>query len=378
MITDKKLSQILTKPIKFVPNVRFEDAAATTGYTWGKPASESNILKLLPPEVAKELKIANDALVAERWLCCDDQQFSSQIELTKKDRMSWRELLDLAGDKVLGILHTREFGNRLNCVMKQLDTNTQVDKGALSVQLHPAANHLKRPTKPEMWIGTGSVYLGWKKDMTRPAVEASVTSGKLEQYLNLITLDGSKGVVVPGGTVHAIRSNTFLFEWSKAPGQDDEKKGGLKDATIALYDRTDGKTPRPGKEDLVNSMEVMTHAKTFGRTDLSSALLNPTLISQREGFRHYRSFTTASVFVEKWEISSSAQMNLTTRGLPIYVAEGMIEIWHKQEKVADVPAGTELFLPHLMESVELRAIRPSIVYTWFAPTSIERRAVGLN
>jgi hypothetical protein len=191
--------------------------------------------------------------------------------------------------------------------------------------------------------------------------------------MNIITLTPDKLVLVTGGLIHAIRYDSFLAEWSMSPGQDDIKKGNLKDATVAPYDRTDGKTPRPGKEDLAGSLEVMTDADTFGQSDPDQLLAKPITLAEDADKTHLALFRTPTVFVDQYQLHGSCSLSLRDRGKPLFIRQGQIEISHQGRVVAQLNQGDECVLPYDLEEVELTSTSPTetIINTWHTPFKSE-------
>lgn len=363
----------LTKPLTLLPNIRWEAADATTGYIWGKPKSLSNILSMLPAQLREQLEIPDDSIVAERWIASDDREFSSLV-VQEDSPTNFADLLEQHGSDILGPRHWKEYGPYFGCVMKLLDTNPEQNKGSLSVQVHPKPGHPSRPSKPEMWQGEGSVYLGWNQDMTPDAIKTAIESSLLEQFMNMIELTPDKLVLVTGGLIHAIRYDSFLSEWSMAPGKEDIAKGNLKDATVAPYDRTDGKKPRPGKENFDGTIEVMTHANTFKKSEESDLLTSPKLVS-KDGYgnKHHALFRTPVAFVDEYRVNTRISISLEERGLPLFVKQGQVAVWQHGQEVDVIFAGEERFLPHAMGEVFMKSEgdEETVLNTWYKPSSIE-------
>ncbi|PIV90207.1 hypothetical protein COW46_04970 [Candidatus Gracilibacteria bacterium CG17_big_fil_post_rev_8_21_14_2_50_48_13] len=356
----------------FTPNLRTEAPDAASGYTWGKPAQESNILRLLPQTVSAEPGIQKlyeqNCIVSERWLCSDDQTQGS-LTFWQGMPVAFSAVLEKHAEAILGPQHVKQYGPYLGCIMKQLDTNSAREKGGLSVQVHPKSGHPSRPSKPEMWKGEGHVYIGWKETMNAEKLREIYTHERIEAYMHSITMDKNTLILVAGGLVHAIRGNSFLCEWSKAPGAEDIAKGNIKDATIALWDRTDGKTPRPGKEDLEGAIEVMEHADMLRETTPENLLYRSELQQTDKNGNHTRAlFRTPEVYVDEYTVQTQIDLSLEDRGLPLYVESGVLNIFQKHTHLARLEAGTECFLPYALQNLQIVAEKaPCIFQTWYAP-----------
>lgn len=369
-----------TRPLRFLPNLRVEESTATSGYTWGRPVHSSNILKTLPLIQREQLTLPDDDIVAERWIVTDDRQFPSLVVIEDETPTPFFELLESDAKEILGERHVKEYGPYINVIMKQLDTNEQPNKGSLSVQLHPRPGHPTRPAKPEMWKGWGKAYLGWNQDMTPELIRDAVKQATLEKYMNAIDLTPERLVLVSGGLIHAVRYSTFTAEWSKAPGVDDIAKGNVKDATVSPYDRTDGKTPRPGKEDVEASIEVMTHADTFHATPAEQLFTSSQeLLRDGEGNSVHALFRTNEVFVDQYHVVASIRLDLTKRGLPIYLEQGSMHILKDGKVIDQLQRGEERFIPASLGEVHIQAADqfPVIFQTWYAPLKAERGSVSL-
>jgi len=352
--------------IHFKPNLRSEKAHASTGYTWGKPADVSNIVAILKKSGSSETQLGIETTdrVAERWLCSDDQALGS-VTLAGKP---FFELLQENPEEMLGEAHVAAHGAYLKTIMKQLDTHADPKKGSLSVQVHPRPGHPSRPAKPEMWKGTGALYLGWNKAVTLAEITAAYESGTFEKLMNALELSPEKLVLVKGGMIHAIRYNTFTAEWSMAPGAEDIKKGNLKDATVSPYDRTDGKTPRPGKENLEATLELLSlYSDGFAQTTAAELFTEPHMLDQQPGGVATALFRTPEVSVNQIDVATEYLWNLAGRGLPAYVETGQIEVFCDGQKIDQLQAGEEVFIPAACRSILLRAEQASTLYSWCAP-----------
>lgn len=366
--------------IHFWPNLRSEPATASTGYTWGKPTHSSNIVRELKQlgYTEHQLELEPETIVAERWLVSDDRALGSKVLDPKSGQVTgaFYELLEKHGAELVGEQHFQEYGPYLGSIMKQLDTNDEPQKGSLSVQVHPKPGHPTRPAKPEMWQGEGQVYLGWKHDVTEDEIRAAYEAGKLEELLQEISLTPEKLVRVKGGMIHAIRYGTFTAEWSMAPGAEDIKKGNLKDATVSPYDRTDGKTPRPGKEDLEGTLALLREYEDgFVAVPEAELFTQPELLSADEaGNTLTRLFTTPEVWVHQYQITTQMKLDVSRRGFPLYVKKGTIEVLTADGTLGILQAGKEVFVPAVLGAITVKAQEgtPAILQQWYTPLRTEK------
>ena len=368
------------KPLKFIPNLRFSQPGVEQGYNWGKPVKESNILKMLGwldhrgadfvlnKEALAKLEIEENDSISERWIVSDDTEYPSRVLLSSKSVVDLPVLFSDHTEMLLGKKHMERHGMYLGSLMKILDTNTDPRKGSHSIQVHPKSGYSALPAKPEMWKGQGKVYIGWKKDMTPESILEAYQKGEMEQYLNQADLASAKYVRVDGGIVHAIRFDSFIYEWSKAPNLSDHEKGTLKNAAVALFDRTDGKTPRINKENIHKALDILKHADTFHAcTDFISHPKE--IFSDKEGNKLKLIFETPTLVVDEYSIATSYKLDLTDRGLPFFLEKGTLEVM-KNGKVIDlIHSGEERFLPSCLNEITFvnKYHVPAVFQTWFIP-----------
>jgi mannose-6-phosphate isomerase class I len=371
----------LEVPLKLRPNVRFEKRHARTGYVWGQPTGRSSILRGLNrgewvtdpaahPTISK-LGIEKGDIVAERWIVADDRTCPSVAELPSGETVPLPELLESAPAALLGPEHAERHGPYLGTVMKLLDTHDDPTRGGLSVQVHPPEGYVGRPPKPEMWKGRGRIYLGWRREMDEAAVRNAVAARDVERLMNELELRPDDLVIVPGGFVHAIRAGTFTAEWSMAPGRADAEGGNdLKHATATLYDGTDGRSPRPGKEDLESALDIMARAGGFAAA--SSLTVRPVPIADDGGgnVRVYL-FRTPQVFVEEWRVRDRLRIAGGNRGFGLFVEAGEVSLVVGRYTLR-LAGGEEAFVPAGVEGLEVTARRAALIQRWYAPFARER------
>ncbi len=383
-------SDLSQQILRLQPNVRWEPPSAETGYTWGKPAAQSTILEILnairsttatagaaagasddsslEQVVLQEWELDPAAIVAERWLISDDPADGSVIQLQSGETIPLRAALDAEAAALLGPTHLERHGAYLHCVMKQLDTNAIPSKGSLSVQIHPKPGHPTRPAKPEMWTGRGSVYLGWNRDVTTDEIREAHAAGRLEDLLNDIEMEEDY-ILVEGGMIHAIRYDSFLYEWSMAPDATDVAKGTLRDATVAPYDRTDGKTQRPGKEKLEESLALLKESDALHATAPADLVTTPEVLLEQRGVRKERVFTTDHVIVERYVLEPGTSLAVELeRAMPLYVDAGSATFSAGRTQSMQLGAGQEAFIPYATEQVTITAAEDGItLFSWYAP-----------
>lgn len=90
----------------------------------------------------------------------------------------------------------------------------------LSIQVHPPADlapSLNGEPKTEMWYLTGaeeraSLYIGFKKGVTRAQFEESIHQGTVADYVHRIVPETGESIFIPSGRLHAIGGGNLIFE----------------------------------------------------------------------------------------------------------------------------------------------------------------------
>lgn len=305
---------------KCTPTLRTASSEDTTGYTWGKPWNDSYIKNTLH----KHSLPSTPDILAERWIVSDDPREGSKVNYYGQ-LFPLATLLNVMKDKILGITHYKKHGPHLGIVMKIIDTHNHPQKGSLSVQVHPAPGHPTLPAKPEVWYGTGSFYVGTKERYTDAELHEFYKNGSLEQHMDCITFETRQRIIILGGMLHAIRAGSTLYEWSYSPTQAESSQGSLRDATIGFYDRTDGKTPRPGKEEPERALEVMRHAALQGGSMLIDDVR---ILFQDQHNIQKQLFSVEGIMVEELHLSKPYVLT-KNEARSFYIEEG--EVFFQEE-----------------------------------------------
>lgn len=353
----------MAKIITLQPNIRWEDKDSETGYIWGKRYEKSQILQTLP-KVYQD-KLGKAGIIAERWMCSDDDRCPSFDE----EGRALSELLQKEGEFILGERHIERYGRRIASIMKFLDTSEEEQLGGLSIQVHPREGHPSRPPRPEMWEGPARMFYGFNGHYSYEVILAAAkasTFAPLKAMLNEVELGEGELLHVPGGMVHAVRYDTFVKEWSKAPSKADAK-GDLKASTVALSDKTDGKTPRPGKEAPEEALDLIQDGGLLCMIDPEEYKSQPVVLYPQEGIVHKKLFDTTHIQVEKIELSTSYSVVLPT-ALSLYVESGKVELWKDDIFLGKAEEGEDALIPQGLREVAFVPTSPSAtMYVWYAP-----------
>ncbi|MFA5350183.1 MAG: type I phosphomannose isomerase catalytic subunit [Candidatus Omnitrophota bacterium] len=363
--------------------VRIYSANIRTGkhtFTWGRPAKESNILKLLgltykdlPAGDIADVNKANpeNEPVGELWLASDDQTYPSKVV---DSNFNLIQLLEREGERILGGEHISRYGKSMATIMKLIDAGQ-----SLSVQVHPAMNHPTRPAKPEMWMvgeGGARLYLGFNQDITPEILKQAYDNGTLENLLYQLTAKEGELIIVDGALIHAIRKGTTIWEWSHAPTGEEIKKGDLKRATVAPWDRTDGKSPRKGKEDLTGTLEVLDDAvnraniPAYNKLDLAKTYSQrKKLFNDNQGNRIDNLFTTSEVIVDEIILNNQISQQTNNHGYPIFILEGSVQINAPNYVPETLNTNDCAIIPAYLKNYTLTntSNQPTKIIRWYAP-----------
>jgi mannose-6-phosphate isomerase len=164
--------------------------------------------------------------IGESWECSTHPSHPSMVSLTDGATISLDELLDLAGEDVLGREICREFEGRVPILVKFLDAREN-----LSVQVHPSDEKAAElgetdKGKTEAWVIVGAepgsfLYLGFRDDVNQKEFEKDLSSKETniaEKYLNAIPARAGDRLFIPAGTIHAIGKGVFLIEIQQSSG----------------------------------------------------------------------------------------------------------------------------------------------------------------
>ena len=357
------------KPLKvLVPNIRI----GKDGYTWGQLPKDSNILKLLNLDF-EEIGVEKTEPLAEMWVVSDDSTFSSTVIVNEKEVLLSDFLKDY-GRVVLGEKHFAKYGPYLASIMKLLDAEK-----SLSVQVHPAIGHPSRPPKPEMWLVESEVaplYLGFSENVCSESLKDAYQNGELEKLL--FELHAKKGdlILVDGGMVHAIRKGSCIWEWSHSPTGLEREKGDMKRTTVAAWDRTDGKAPRPGKEDIDGTIEVLNDAQNragksvYEKMDLKKAICRKkNIYSDCSDNTVYRLFETSDVVVEEIIVADQLDFKNNENGFPIFVKSGKVEVCNEAgDCICCLKQCEAAIIPATLKNYSLRnsGKQNCVIFKWFS------------
>jgi mannose-6-phosphate isomerase len=205
--------------------------------------------------------------IGESWeisAVADDQSIISNGFLAGNNIEELIEVYmgDITGDSIYD-----KFGNEFPLLIKFIEAQED-----LSIQVHPdnelARKRHKAYGKTEMWYilecKEGSkIYTGFKEGVTRQIYEEAVKSGKLEEIMNVESVEPGDAFFTPAGRVHAIGAGIVLVEIQQTS-----------DITYRLFDWNRNGT---GKEKRELHTELALDAIDFTQTGSSKIKLTPVL-----------------------------------------------------------------------------------------------------
>jgi mannose-6-phosphate isomerase len=147
--------------------------------------------------------------VAESWELSDREDGMSVVMNGTYKGKTLHQLVIEMGETLLG--HGRKF-DRFPLLLKIIDA-----KENLSIQVHPdeqTAPSLDGEAKTEMWfiLEPGSIYAGFKEEVTEKTFLKAIKEKKAEELLSKIDVHPGEAIYIPGGRVHAICEGCLLFE----------------------------------------------------------------------------------------------------------------------------------------------------------------------
>ena len=129
---------------------------------------------------------------------------------------SIEELIEVYMGDITGDAIFEKFGNEFPLLIKFIEAQQD-----LSIQVHPdddlAKKRHKAYGKTEMWYvlecKKGSkIYTGFKEGVTKKIYEEAVMNGKIEEIMNVESVEAGDAFFTPAGRVHAIGAGIVLVE----------------------------------------------------------------------------------------------------------------------------------------------------------------------
>lgn len=307
---------------------------------WGGQRLNSYFQRQLPAEN-----------IGESWEIAAHPHGTSIIANGKLAGTSLTDIIDRFPEQILGkpdINTDRKFP----LLIKLLDARKK-----LSVQVHPddkyALEKEGEPGKTEMWYiidadpGAELIY-GLKPGTTRKDMARAIEKGKLEDYLNSVSVEAGDVFFIPSGTVHSLKQGVLLAEIQQNS-----------DTTYRVYDwnRT-GKNGRPRKLHINRALEVT----DFNR-DGSNAPCQPL---SRTTAAYTRSFLAACrhFVCEKIELRDKYRFTTGNRFMILMVIKGQPLLKYRNGS-QNLNAGQTLLIPAGLGELTLK--QPARVLVSYLP-----------
>lgn len=175
---------------------------ANKNYLWG-----GNKLR------EKYNKESKDSIIAETWEISSHPDGPSIIINGKYKGKTFKDYLDLVGNKVIGKNYNKD---RFPILVKFIDA-----KSPLSIQVHPddqyALVHEGDFGKTELWYVLEAekdsfLYKGLKKEITKEELKQSIDDGSILNLLYKLPVKRGDTIFIEAGTIHAINRDIMVCE----------------------------------------------------------------------------------------------------------------------------------------------------------------------
>ncbi len=183
------------KPITFRPLYKTR--------VWGGRNLQSRYARPLPDEQP----------YGESWELVDREDDQSIVTSQNHQGKSLNQLWTQHRAEIFG--ENLPNSERFPILIKILDCQDD-----LSIQVHPPATlapSLNGEPKTEMWYLAGaenhaSLYIGFKKGVTRAEFQQSIHDGTVADYVHCISPQEGESIFIPSGRLHAIGGGNLIFE----------------------------------------------------------------------------------------------------------------------------------------------------------------------
>jgi mannose-6-phosphate isomerase len=244
---------------------------------------------------------------------------------------------DITGDSIY-----EKFGNEFPLLIKFIEAQED-----LSIQVHPNNELAKKRHnaygKTEMWYileskNGSKIYTGLKDGVTREVYMEAVENGKIEELLNVETIEAGDTFFTPAGRVHAIGAGIVLVEIQQTS-----------DITYRIFDWNRKST---GKEKRELHTELALDAIDFKQTGKNKIRIEPVL-NKTENLVDCEFFHTNIILFDKaidkeYYFNDSFVVYICTEG------EFMIN-WDGNSEM--VTKGETVLLPAMIKEVTLKPLK---------------------
>jgi mannose-6-phosphate isomerase len=244
---------------------------------------------------------------------------------------------DITGDSIYD-----KFGNEFPLLIKFIEAQED-----LSIQVHPNNDLAKKRHnaygKTEMWYileckNGSKIYTGFKEGVTIKEYKEAVENGKIEELLNVETIEAGDTFFTPAGRVHAIGAGIVLVEIQQTS-----------DITYRIFDWN---RKGAGKEKRELHTELALDAIDFKQTGKNKIRIEPVL-NKTENLVDCEFFHTSIIRFNKpidkeYYFNDSFVVYICTEG------EFMIN-WDGNSEV--VTKGETVLLPAMIKEVRLNPLK---------------------
>lgn len=154
--------------------------------------------------------------VGESWLVSAVEKYPTVVANGFLAGNELQDLLEVYMSELVGERVYEIFGNTFPLLIKFIDADDD-----LSIQVHPdddyALENEQTLGKNEMWYvmpsaPDASIILGWKQPMTEQSIREAISAGTLADDLHAYPVREGDVVMIPAGTVHAMKRGTRVAE----------------------------------------------------------------------------------------------------------------------------------------------------------------------
>jgi mannose-6-phosphate isomerase len=248
---------------------------------------------------------------------------------------------DITGDSIYD-----KFGNEFPLLIKFIEARED-----LSVQVHPGNDLAKKRHnaygKTEMWYVLESkngskIYTGFKDGVTMEAYKEALENGKIDEILNIESVEAGDTFFTPAGRVHAIGAGIVLVEIQQTS-----------DITYRIFDWN---RKNPGKEKRELHTELAVDAIDFKQSGKSKIRIDPVLNKTENlvdcEFFHTNIIRFNNSIDKEYYFNDSFVVYICTEGEFIIKWDGNSEKVNKGETV---------LLPAMIKEVTLKPLKETQV-----------------
>lgn len=283
-------------------------------------------------------KAAPGARIGESWEITGMPGASSVVANGFLKDNSLEEIAEVYMDELLGESVYEKYGIEFPLLIKLIDAN---DK--LSIQVHPddriAAERHHAWGKTEMWYVLDAkpgavIYTGFRKKITKEQYLDHLTSGKIEELVNMTPVNAGDVFFIPAGMVHAIGAGVMLAEIQQTS-----------DVTYRIYDwdRVDA-SGNPREMHTALALDAINFNIDTNNLIRKEPVLNKTVLLAESQYFRTSLIMFNSPIIKDYSLTDSFVIYICTSSMVVIECLG-----HREE----ISAGETLLIPASADSVTI-------------------------